>query len=394
MPKAKKPSFFKKLAIGAVAFASGLAGIASGHSGTLMNPVTFEKFLGTDYTMRSRFEQTEAENTHLTKLTTGIAPTSERYSRGNEFWRSYHFSGEENGKEVDWDSYSLIIPRFKTEDLEHSIHVYGEQGDKESAGFEGITSFGKLDLFYTAEEVFSNDSRRVGAGIEYGYGETWNFGAGVDKVDTPQGDTTYLSGKAVWNINKNHQTGIGARLANNDIGTNRAAAFFMRHGDVEWGNRTYAYYDWKENYEALTFQTIFAQHPTFGKLIHGNAFVGRNQGYILSPEIIKSPATVIESPPIFERSKKGWSFGAYGSLQRPDEEWKGYLEADLGYNFGNYGAYVFSKNGIGGVEDSVGVSGIVYLGKHLKLEASHESYKDGNDRDWVGISAFLPLGGK
>jgi hypothetical protein len=100
MPKTKRLSFLKNLAIGAVAFVSGLTGTASGHSGTLMNPVTFGNFLGTDYTMRTRFEQTEAENTHLSKFTTGIAPTSERYNRGNEFWRSYHLLSK------DTDSFS------------------------------------------------------------------------------------------------------------------------------------------------------------------------------------------------------------------------------------------------------------------------------------------------
>src|SRR4030042_1341136 len=369
----KKQSFWRNLAIGAVAFVSGLAGVVSGaNSGTLVNPVTAENLLKNDYTMRARAEQTETEDTHLTKVTTGVAPTSEKYNRFNEFWRSYHFIGEQNGKDVQWDNFGLIVPKFKTGELEHSINIYGESGDRESIGVEGIASLGKWDLFYVTEDNSTSESKRIGSGIEYGFGETWNFGAGVDRVDTPNGDINYFTGKTIWNIDKNHQTGAGAKLADNELGTNRVAAYFMRHGDVSWGNRTYVLYDWKENkdLETLTFQTIFAENPLFGKLGSGPAFVGRNQGYLLSPEVISSPVTVVESPKINERSKKGLVFGANGCITDTGER-KGYVEGDLGYQFGDFGGYGFYKNGIE-QPDSVGAYFSCNIGKHWRVEASKE----------------------
>ncbi len=393
-----KQSFWKRIAKGAVLFAAGLTGIVNAESGTLMNPVTSENFATTPFSMRARYEHTDAEDTHLNKVTTGISPTSPRYNRGIEFWRSYHYFGEEKGKQVDWDSFGFITPKVKFGDIESSSNIYAQAGEKKGGGIEQIFGLGKLDWYLNAEQDSTKETNRIGTGFEHNYGGTWNFGAGIDKVETPKGDTTYYSGKAVWNIDKNDQTGAGFKLADDDLGTNRIAGMFMRYGDVDWGNRTYALYDWKtdeSDFQAVTWQTIFAQNPTFNKLVHGTAFLGRNQGYLLSSEIMKSPVTVIESPPIFERGKKGFAFGGNGYMSRTNgNDWEGYAQADFGYNQGKYGgACVFHKFGIGETENSNGVSGILYLGP-FKLEASHERFDDGQDRTWGSITAVIPLGGK
>lgn len=391
--KPKKQSLWKKLIIGTVATLAGIVGSASGAgSGTLSNPVTFDNFLKNNYSVRTRIEHTESEDEHLTKATTGIAPVDGKYNRFKEIFRSYHFNGEQNGKDIDWDSWGLIIPRFKAGNLENSISVFGESGDKQGIGMEGITSFGDIDLFVNVENSFSSDSRRVGVGFEHGFGETWNFGAGIDKIDTPSGDTDYWSGKAVWNMDDNHQVGAGLRLADNDVGTNRLGTYFMRHGDVSWGNRTFFVYDWKDNFEGLWFKSTMAENPAYSKNGSGPAFVGRNQGYILSPHVINSPVTTIEPPTVVERSKKGWAFGIDGRIINTGER-KGYVGHYLGYQFGNFGVYGSYKNGIGKVSDSYGVHGVLGKGP-VKLEAGHEFFEDRKGRDYVSVSLYIPLGGK
>ncbi len=391
--KPKKMPLWKKLAVGIVTTLAGIIGNANAaNSGTLSNPVTFNNFLKNNYSVRTRLEHTESKDEHLTKGTIGIAPVDGKYSRFNEIFRSYHFNGEVGGKDTDWNSYGLIIPRFKTGDLEYSASVFGESGDKQGIGMEGITSFGDLDLFLNIEDSFSSDSRRVGAGFEHGFGETWNFGAGIDKVDTPEGDINYFSGKTIWNMDKNHQLGVGLLLPDNDIRTKKLGAYFMRHGDVKWGNRTILIYDWKHGSENIAFKSTTAENPTFSKNGSGPAFVGRNQGYILSPHVINSPVTTIEPPTVVERSKKGLAFRVSGNINTTGKR-KGYIEGDLGYQFGNLGIYGTYTNGIGGVSDSYGVHGVLGKGP-VKLEAGHQFFEDRKDRSYVSVSLYIPLGGK
>jgi len=403
-----KLPFWKRVLIGAVAAVAsvtGLANIARGEgSGTFCNPVTFDNFAKNKYSIRSRLENFDGEDEHLNKGTFGIAPVDGKYNRFAEMFRSYHFNGEENRKDIDWNSWGLIIPRFKSggsDGLEHSISVFGESGDKQGIGTEAITRLPDLDLdlYVNAEKSFSGDSRRLGFGFEHGFGETWNFGAGVDKVDTPQGDATYTSGKAIWNMDKNNQIGSGIRLSNNDIGTNKLAAYFMRHGDVKWGNRSIFIYDWKDGFKKIHFRSTFAENPTFSRKGSGPAFVGRNQGYILSPHVINSPVTTIEPPTVVERSKKGLAARILGDITTTDQR-KGFIEADLGYQFGNLGIYGFHKNGFGGVSDFYGAHAVLKLDETplkvpLKLEAGYEKFKDGReDRSYVSLSAYIPVGGK
>lgn len=391
--KPKKQSLWKTLAVSAVATLAGIVGSASGTgSGTLSNPVTAENFLKNNYSIRTRIEHTESEDEHLAKATIGIAPVNGNYNRFREIFRSYHFNGEQNGKDIDWDSWGLIIPRFKAGYLENSISIFGESGDKQGIGMEGITSLGKLDLYLNVEDSFSSDSRRLGVGFEHGFGETWNFGAGIDKIDTPNGNTDYWSGKAVWNMDNNHQVGAGLRLANNDVGTNRLGTYFMRHGNIKWGNRSILIYDWKNGSENIYFKSTLAENPTFSKNGSGPAFVGRNQGYILSPHVINSPVTTIEPPTVVERSKKGLVFKVAGNINTTKKR-KGWISGEAGYQFGNFGIYGSYKNGIGVISDSYGVHGVLGKGP-VKLEIGRQFFENRKDRNYVSVSLYIPLGGK
>ncbi len=391
--KPKKQSLWKTLAVGAVATLAAIVGSASGAgSGTLSNPVTAENFLKNNYSVRTKIEHTEGEDEHLTKSTIGIAPVDGKYNRFREIFRSYHFNGEQNGKDIDWDSWGLIIPRFKVENLENSISVFGESGDKKGIGMEGITSLGKLDLYLNVEDSFSSDSRRLGVGFEHGFGETWNFGAGIDKINTLKGDTDYLSGKAVWNIDDNHQVGAGLKLADNNIGTNRLGTYFMEYGDIKWGTRSILIYDWKNGYENISFKSTIAENPTFSKNGSGPAWVGRNQGYILSPHVLNSPVTTIEPPTVVERSKKGLVFKVAGNINTTEKR-KGWISGEAGYQFGNFGVYGSYKNGIGSISDSYGVHGVLGKGP-VKLEVGHEFFEDRKDRNYVSVSLYIPFGGK
>ncbi len=393
MAKSKKQSLWKTLVIGTVATLAGIVGSASGaSSGTLSNPVTAENFLKNNYSVRTRIEHTEGKDEHLTKSTIGIAPVDGKYNRFREIFRSYHFNGKQNGKDIDWNSWGLIIPRFKAGNLENSISVFGESGDKQGIGMEGITSLGKLDLYLNVEDSFSSDSRRLGVGFEHGFGETWNFGAGIDKINTPNGNTDYWSGKAVWNIDDNHQVGAGLKLADNDIGTNRLGTYFMEYGDIKWGNRTFFVYDWKDNFEGLWFKSTIAENPTFSKNGSGPAWVGRNQGYILSPHVLNSPVTTIEPPTVVERSKKGLAFEIDGRIINTGER-KGYVGYYLGYQFGNFGVYGSYKNGIGNISDSYGVHGVLGKGP-VKLEVGHQFFEDRKDRTYASVSLYIPFGKK
>jgi hypothetical protein len=402
MINVKKQSVWKRIALSALTLASSFSSIANGNSGTLLNPVSVDNFLKNDYSARVREEHTEDTNTHLNKITFGVAPTSTPYGKGNEIYRSYHVDGEENGKKVDYDSYGFLIPRFKTGNLETSVSIYGEAGDKESVGAESVTNIGKLDIYFVGENSATTDSKREGFGLDYGYQEKLNFGARIDRVETPKGDVTYTSGKFVGNMDNNNQAGIGFKLADNDtVGTSRLAAFFMRYGKgVNLGNRTYTLYDWKNGLEAITFSTIFAQNTNFVEPIHGKAVVGSNQGYFLSSEIIKAPETVVETVPINERSKGGFAFGGAANLTKTPQTngYKGTTEIDAGYNFGKLGFYVFEKNGVGGVRDSRGLCASYTLplsrGCCLKIEGSTERFEDACYKTWASMSAFFPLCGK
>jgi hypothetical protein len=385
--KRPKRSFWKKLATGIVLGVAGLVNTVSGaDSGTLCNPVTLDNFLTNNYSVRTRIENFEGEDKHLNKSTFGVAPVNGKYNRFKEIFRSYHFNGEQNGKDIDWNSYGAIIPKFKTGNLEHSISIFGETGDKQGVGMEGITSFGSLDLFLNIEENFSRDSTRRGLGFEYGFGEEWNFGAGVDTVSTAEGDTNYWFGKTIWNVDENHQIGGGIRLSDNEIGTNRLGTYVMRHGDVSWGNRTFFVYDWKDDSEMIWFKSTLAQNPAYSKNGSGPAFVGRNQGYILSPHVINSPVTTIEPPTVVERSKKGLVLGVDGKITDTGES-RGFIGHYLGYQFGDFGIYGSYKNGIGGVDDSYGPHAVWHLGP-VKLEGNYDFE---NNRSYASLSAYIPI---
>lgn len=387
-------SLCKSVLVSGATVVTGLANLVSGaNSGTLSNPVTIQNALKNDYSLRTRIEQTEAEDTHLTKTTFGMAPWQDGHSRFKEVFRSYHYDGKQNGSNVDWDTYGLIIPKFNNGGLEHSISVFGETGDREGMGMEAITSFGKLDLYLNAEKSSSNDARRLGFRFEHNYGGTFNLGAGFDEVETVGGKTNYWSGKVVWNMDENHQLGGALRLSDNDTGTNRAVGYVMRHGkDISWGNRSFIVYDQKEDFENIWFRSTFAQNPTFSRNGSGPAFVGTNQGYIVSPHVVNSPVTTIEPPSTVERSSNGAALRIGGNISNTDGLRKGHIGTEVGYQFGgNFGVYGYSNNGIGGVEDSYGVHAVARLGKYVKLEVDHD-FK-GEDT-WASASMCIPLGKK
>ena len=348
---------------------------------------TQDKSFGEKIDFRYRVDYLgNAEDSHQIRSTIGVAPEGS-YGEGpisnkGQFFETFRAYDTWSTKGEDWSHFTALgarLPEFKLGDLKNNVLLFGSVGDIEGVGVETKHNYGPLSLILNAENRNDNDSRRLGAGLDWKVNESFKLGVGVDYVDGTSKTDQYLI-NGIWDVSKNDTVGLA--LLTKDLGDSQdygIGGFWIHYGpEDKWGVRARAKVDWNEDNDWRNYngEVIIAQRPRTSKP-GATWIVGRsaNADEMYNASVIPLSVSKTEATRLQDRAIEGLSFTARGNYLEQGDETSYSLGGGVGYNFPN--TLLGGKLGIAGeldysntgLDDKMTFSpGVVYRKGNLELD--------------------------
>jgi hypothetical protein len=348
--------------------------------------------------IRAREEITYSNGQGTSKTTLGLAPCVNG-KHGDEYFRTYEYRGL-GDLELDYTAAAGTIPSFKLGQVDNSLTLFGTFGDKQGLGIESRHSLDNWTLNLNAEKSANPEATRFGFGLDKKVSDKLTLGGAIDHVNTGGEDTNYFLAHGIYDASENNQFGLGLRADDSEQDMKSVIGYWGHYGkDEKWGTRSYLRGDFGNDIRSFTLDSIIAQNPTFSRF-SSPWIVGRNRGDMFDVGVVED-ALSPERVPLGERTKGGL-FGEIKANLTESGDRKGYVKFDTGYRFNNVdfglgkidvAPLVFYRHGLGKDEGrSLGVGGLVKLGKGFCLEASGSHNFGGKPEFYMGIQYSCPIG--
>lgn len=273
-------------------------------------------------TARARVENTDRGEEELFKTTLGFA-----FGDGRETIRHYHFEGEDQ----DWGALGVQVPKFKTGDVEHTLSIFGNYGDRDGLGVEDVAKWNGWTAILNLESNSTSGEDHYGFQLDKKVGK-FIVGGAFDRVSPEEGDDKdFVLGHAYFQADENNQFGIGVR---EDFESNMTSfsGYWLNYGkDKEWGTRTWVRHDSGNNFESTTLDSIIAQNPTFSKF-SAYWIAGRRDGEMFNETVVDNPLSP-EAVYLDERTADGLAFEIKGNRTENGSSTTGFVGGDVAYRW-------------------------------------------------------------
>lgn len=342
----------------------------------------------TRYRTETTFKDGEAQEL----LTFGLADC-DKGKHGDEYFRLYQYLGSPS-----YTAMAFKFPEIKIGELSNKVALFGTLGDREGIGIQTTHTFKNLTGVFNLEKNLTDDSSRIGFGLDHRLGK-WTLGGAFDTLNTRNGRTNQYLAHAIYDVSDKDQLGFAYVLSDFEGDLTNSLGAFWCHMNDSWGTRARIEHKWGEDKSALGFDVIVAQKPKFSKY-SSPWILGRDADSTMYNLPAVQYALASERVALGDRSGGGFFGEVQGNFDFNESQCS-WVRGDIGHRFQqdswDVSPSVFYKHNFSG-GDCTGASVLLHpkkiFGGNLGIEATYTHPIDGGkDSVYVGVQFSCPIGG-